>query len=187
MPTSMRTWWDIFWWSTFEGQELLHQDIKAGAIVVGAREQKKTLRQFEKNLKKRLPVQKRLHKDCQGFFADTPCQSFAYGGITIDPGTHQVRFTEDKMMVVLVNLETNDSMEVTSQDEVAGIINFILFYRSQAVGDGGETEDPNAFVRAVLESRGITKENFWTHPKSPKQLVHNPWGDETDDGKIIRP
>ena len=177
-PT-MRQWWDIYWFAVWEGQETLRAELRGGdsSGTIGAAKgsAKKMLRQHDKLLKKRRPFQKRFHKQLQGFFGDTPAMAFSYGGINIDPHTHAVSFSGTRPCLVLANTATGDQVEMTARDEIEGAANFILFYRSQAVGDAGEAEDPDVFVRAVLESRGITAENYWTHPESPKDMIKCPF------------
>lgn len=174
VPT-MGRWWDIYWWAVWEGQETLRAELREQGIAgIAKKDAKKALREHDKGLKKRKPFQERFHKQMRGFFGDTPAPAFAYGGLSID-GAGGVRFTGKKVEVLLVNTLTGDRVEMTDRQEVEATLNFILFYRSQAVGDGGESEDPDAFVRAILESKGITAANYWTHPKSPKDMINCPF------------
>jgi hypothetical protein len=56
------------------------------------------------------------------------------------------------------------------EDEITVVCRFFQFYRATC-----NTLDPQAFVRAALAKKGITAENFLTHPESPAALIRNPF------------
>ena len=179
----MVEWWDIFWWIVAEGQQALREDLATGGEAVGIFDKIKAfriLRQHDKLLKKRRKLQKALHKDLRGFFADTPPTHFAYGGVTISEDG--VAYDDpDLPTITLHNLLSQDQVYCAG-DEASMILSFLVFYRTQAFGEGGEAEDPDSFVRAVLKSKGITRENYRTHPASPGYLgadhITYPFGEE---------
>lgn len=74
--------------------------------------------------------------------------------------------------VIICNTETGDTLEFQGQ-EVEVVAHFVQFYRALA-----HTMEPSRFVREQLQSRGITKDNFLTHPDSPADFIRNPFTKE---------
>lgn len=58
----------------------------------------------------------------------------------------------------------------TDEDEITVVCRFFQFYRATC-----NTLDPKAFVKTVLAKKGITAENFLTHPESPSAMIRNPF------------
>jgi hypothetical protein len=58
----------------------------------------------------------------------------------------------------------------TDADEVTVVCRFFQFYRATC-----NTLDPASFVRSALAAKGITAENFLTHPNSPAGMIRNPF------------
>jgi len=70
-------------------------------------------------------------------------------------------------------IEGDSSYIAFRGDEIPVIINFISFYRALCY-----KLNPGSFVREVLEREGITKDNFAVHPKSPGNLIQNPFKED---------
>jgi hypothetical protein len=118
-------------------------------------------------LRERRHVWKRV-RDRFGHFGDNCIvEEIGFSGMKTEPDG-SIAVTDP---VVRVQRYTDKTPVIfNSEEEISVVCRFFQFYRAYC-----ESLDPSAFVRAVLAKRGITAENFLTHPSSPAGMIRNPF------------
>lgn len=160
------------WWSAFRdlaaiGSEATREAFKEQAFSPNQQqEQERFMRAKEK-------ARKRLDRHLKAFFGDTGVTKLQAGGVTLsdsEGGPHPV--FENGRRIILHNIETGNSIEVTG-NEALSLGNFLIWFWT--CGPAGGYLDPNQWVIEQLAQQGIDQSNYYTHPKSPKDLITNPW------------
>ena len=86
-------------------------------------------------------------------------ESQADGTMLVTSPHVRVQKLQEKVPVIFID-----------EDEITVVCRFFQFYRAT-----WNQLNPKVFVRTVLAKKGITAENFLTHPESPSGMIRNPF------------
>lgn len=128
-----------------------------------------------KRFAERKRVWNQVRKRLGSFGNECTMMELAFWGITRDKDGNLMPDRKKKQIRLYKTGDDKNPVIFTNRDECMVICAFITFYRSA----DRRQMDPSDIVRASLAAKGITKDNFHTHPGSPAGMITNPFDEDT--------